>query len=75
MPTLAVSAETLKLINEQVTPGYGARSTATRRSDGLWDLVVDDEVAAHIEAARLPGETDEDAVSRLVRAATGQRPS
>ena len=44
---------------------------ATRRADGLWDVPVDDEVAMRIATERLTNETDDDVVSRPVRAAIG----
>jgi hypothetical protein len=36
---------------------------------------VDEEVAPAIQAQRLPGERDDDVVSRLVRAAIGVKPN
>jgi hypothetical protein len=36
---------------------------------------VDNEVAAAIEHAKLPGESDDDVVGRLVRDAIGQPPN
>ena len=72
MPTIRVTSETLQLIREQSTPGFRYTSTARRRPDGDWDLPVDDEIAYAIAMVRLPGESDDDVVSRLVRAAIGQ---
>ena len=46
--------------------------TATRRTDNLWDVPVDDEVAMKIATERLPNETDDDVVTRLVRIAIGK---
>ena len=42
---------------------------------GRWTIPVDDEVFDHIATARLPGETDDDVVSRLLRAAVARKPS
>ena len=75
MRTIIVSDETKHLIDAQVQPGYDLRQTATRLPDGRWTVPVDDEVFDRIDAARLPGETDDDSVSRLLRAATGKKPS
>ena len=75
MRTIIVSDETRQLIDAQALPGYMIRQPATRLPDGRWTIPVDDEVFEHIDAARLPGETDDDVVSRLVRAATGKKPS
>jgi hypothetical protein len=74
MPKIKVSGHTLQLIREQAQVGFHFACTATLRGDGFWDVPVDDEVAMKIATARLPGETDDDVVSRLVRAAIGKRP-
>ena len=63
------------LIDAQVQSGYDLRQTATRLPDGRWTIPVDDEVFEHIQAARLPGETDDDTLSRLLRAAIGGKPN
>ena len=49
------------------------RLYARNRDDGTWDALVVDEVAYQV-ALELPGESDDDVVSRLVRAALGFRP-
>lgn len=74
MPMIKVSDHTLQLIREQTQEGFNFVCTATPRADGLWDVPVDDEVALKIATARLPNETDDDVVSRLVRMAIGRRP-
>ena len=75
MKIITVSDETKHLIDAQALPGYDVRQTATRLPDGRWTIPVDDEVFEHIDAARLPGETDDDTVCRLLRAAIGKKPS
>ena len=75
MKIITVSDETKHLIDAKVQPGYDLRQTAARLPDGRWTIPVDDEVFEHIAAARLPGETDDDTVSRLLRAAIGKKPS
>ena len=75
MRTITVSDETKHLIDAQVQPGYDLRQTATRLPSGRWTILVDDDVFDRIDAARMPGETDDDVVSRLVRAAIGKKPS
>ena len=75
MKIITVSDETTHLIDAQVQPGYDLRQTATRLPDGRWTIPVDDEVFNHVHAARLPGETDNDVVSRLLRLAIGKMPS
>ncbi|MBI4924105.1 MAG: hypothetical protein HY834_20410 [Devosia nanyangense] len=71
MKIITVSDDTKHLIDAQALPGYTIRRTATRLPDGRWTIPVDDEVFEHIDAARLLGETDDDTVSRLLRAAIG----
>lgn len=73
MPMIKVSGHTLQLIREQTLEGFNFVCTATRCADGLWSVPVDDEVAMRIASARLPSETDDDVVSRLVRMAIGRR--
>ena len=75
MRVLILSEESHRLILDQARPSMSARSDATLREDGLWEVSVDDEVAAAIDHARLQGESDDDVVSRLVRDAIGLRPS
>lgn len=74
MPMIKVSDHTLQLIRDQTRSGFSFACTATRRADGQWDVPVDDEVAMKIATVRLPDETDDDVVSRLVRTAIGKRP-
>ena len=75
MKIITVSDETKHLIDTQALPGYTIRRTAARLSDGRWTIPVDDEVFDHVHAARLPGETGDDTVSRLLRLAIGMKPS
>ena len=74
MPTIRMTSETLQLIREQSSPGFRFVPTARRRPDDDWDLPVDDEVAYTIAMERVPGESDDDVVSRLVGAAAGRKP-
>lgn len=74
MQVLVLSAETLQLIERAILPGYGVAS-ARARVDGAFEISVDDEVIAHIDAARCAGETDDGVVGRLVRSALGAKPN
>lgn len=69
---IKVSDHTMQLIREQTREGFRFASSATRQTDGLWAVPVDDEVALKIATERLPNETDDDVVSRLVRMAVGK---
>ena len=75
MKVIIVSDETKHLIDAQALPGYTIRRSATRLPDGRWTIPVDDEVLEHIDTVRLPGETDDDTVSRLLRLAIGGKPN
>ena len=74
MPMIRLKDETQRLLREQTLPGYAFVAAGSRRRDGDWDVPVDDEVALAIAEARLPGETDDDVVQRLVRKAIGRKP-
>lgn len=74
MPMVRLSNDTVELLLQQTTPGFRFVSTATRRENGEWDVPVNDDVAHKIAIERLPGESDEDCVARLVRAAIGKNP-
>ena len=75
MPKITLADETCRLIRDQARGPLAPLSDAVRLRDGLWEVPIDDEVAAVIEAARLPGETDDQVVSRLVRRAIGTKPN
>jgi hypothetical protein len=75
MPMVRLSNDTIQLLRQQTTPGFTFVRTAKRREDGDWDVPVDDEVAFEIAVERLPGESDDDCVARLVRAAIGKTPN
>lgn len=75
MKIITVSDETKRLIDDQALSGYAIHQTATHLPHGQWAIPVDDEVFAHIDASRLPGETDDDTVSRLLRLAVGGKPN
>ena len=75
MKIITVANETKHLIDAQALPGYTIRQTATPLPDGRWAISVDDEVFEHIDTVRLPGETDDDTVSRLLRLAIGGKPN
>lgn len=75
MRTIIVSDETKRLIDAQALPGHTIRSAAILQPAGRWAIPVDDEMFDRIDAARLPGETDDDAISRLLRLAIGRKPN
>lgn len=72
---ITISYATRSLIQSQTLTGYAFGGSATRRADGRWDVEVDAEVYEHLRAHRLEGETDDDTLGRLLRAALGSQPN
>lgn len=72
---ITISNATRSLVRSQTLAGYAFGDAATRRADGRWDVAVDGEVYEHIHAHRLEGETDDDTLNRLIRAAIGSQPN
>jgi hypothetical protein len=57
-------------------PAFPAdRHTGTRQPAGSWLVPIADDTSERLERQRLPGESDDDLVSRAVRAYRGQQPS
>lgn len=71
MPIIRLSGNTRDLVLTQVLPGFTFACLAIKRDDGWFEVPVDDKVAMRIAVARSPGESDNDVVSRLGRAALG----
>jgi hypothetical protein len=51
------------------------RPTGTRQADGTWLVPIDQDTWDRIHAMRLPGETDEDVIQRVIHQHLGRRPS
>lgn len=49
--------------------------TAVRQPDGIWLVPLEDETWERLQQSRLPGETDDDAILRLVNTHLGRRPN
>ena len=49
--------------------------TGSRQPDGSWLVPIEDDTSARLERMRLPGESDDDLVTRALRAYRGQQPS
>ena len=64
MKTIKVSDATCRAIAELALLPF--RSTAIRQSDGTWLLPLEDETWEALQGQRLPGESDEDAIQRLI---------
>jgi hypothetical protein len=51
------------------------RATAKRQSDGSWLVPLDDDTVERLHRARLPGESDDDTIMRMIRCYRSHRPS
>ncbi len=72
MKTIRVSDTTYRAIAEEAIMPF--RSTGQRQPDGTWLVPVGDDTWAALQAERIPGERDDDAVMRLIRRHRGQKP-
>lgn len=68
-PNLILSRPTLDGLRRHALPGSNFISTAEPRGDGLFNVAVGEDVAERIDQKRLPGESDDDVVRRLVEMA------
>ncbi len=73
MKTINVSDATYRAIAEEAILPF--RSTATRRADGGWLVPIADDIWDALQKERLPGESDDDTVMRLIRRHRGQKPN
>jgi hypothetical protein len=73
MPSVRITEETMRMIRSAAI--YDFRQTGQRQADGTWLIVIDDQVAARLSEAGLPGETVDDTIQRIIRQHRGTRPS
>ena len=73
MKTIEVSDATYRAIADEAILPF--RSTATRRADGSWLVPVDDDTWEALQKERLPNESDDDAVLRIIRRHRGEKPN
>jgi hypothetical protein len=65
-----VNSQTLALLNECGTGPI--KHKAERRPDGDWNIVLEEDTNAGLKASQLPGESDDDTISRICRAYLGR---
>jgi len=70
--TIRVGDATYRAIAEEAILPF--RSTATRQADGSWLVPIEDDTWEALRRQRLPGESDDDAVMRIIRRHRGQKP-
>ena len=73
MKTIRLSDATHRALMEQALLPF--QPTGARQPDGSWRVPVSDETWERLEAQRLPGESDDDLVMRILRAHEGWRPN
>lgn len=66
MKTISMSDAAYRAVAELATLPF--RWTGTRQPDGSWLVPVEDDTYERLEQHRLPGESDDDLVQRLIRA-------
>jgi hypothetical protein len=72
MKSIIVSDATDRAVAEEAILPF--RSTATRQADGSWLVPIEDDTWEALQCQRLPGESDDDAVMRIIRRHRGQKP-
>ncbi len=70
MKTIKVSEATYRAIAEAAILPF--RSTAKRMADGDWRVPVEEDTYERLQDARLPGETDDDTVQRMIHVYFGR---
>jgi hypothetical protein len=73
MKLMRVSDATWRMVAEIAILPF--RSTGTRQPDGSWLVQIEDDTWERLEQHRLPGESDDDVLAHVLRAARGQKPS
>jgi hypothetical protein len=81
MKTIRVADATYHAIAAAAT--FPFQSTGERQADGTWLVPIEslprtrsgDETFERLDTHRLPGESDEDVVLRMLRAYLGQKPN
>jgi hypothetical protein len=73
MPIIRLSDATYRAVAELSSPEF--ISTGARQPDGTWLVPIEDHVIANLGKLRLPGETDDDLVARLIRGHLQQKPN
>jgi hypothetical protein len=72
MKTIKVSGATHRAVVDAAILPF--RSTGQRQPDGTWLVPIEDDTWEALERQRLPGESDDDAIQRLIRRNHGQLP-
>lgn len=70
MKTIRVSDATYRAIAEEAILPF--RPTGARQSDGTWLVPVEDDTYERLLEHRLPGESDDDTIARIIHAHRGR---
>jgi hypothetical protein len=71
MPIIRLSDATYRTVAELSSADF--ISTGVKQADGSWLVPIEDHVMANLSKLRLPGETDDDLVARLIRSHLQQK--
>lgn len=71
MKTIRLSNETMRALEDAADLPF--KPEGEQQSDGSWLVPFSDDTWERLQRHRLPGETDDDAVSRMVRFYLGRR--
>jgi hypothetical protein len=75
MPRINITNEAMLAIRSASTAPGGFNQTANRRSDGTWDVPLEEDTLDRLKSQQLPGETLSDTIIRGIALATGRRPN
>jgi hypothetical protein len=75
MPKLILTKHTITELQAQTLEGHTFVSNAEPRNDGTFDVPLSVHTWELLDERRLAGESDDDLVMRVLREATGRRPS
>ncbi|MBK8909468.1 MAG: hypothetical protein IPM60_16820 [Rhodospirillales bacterium] len=67
MKRIRISDSTYRAIAEAALLPF--RSTGKRQPDGTWLVPIEDDTYERLRSHRLPGETDDDTIARMIHAA------
>ena len=73
MPIIRLSDATYRAVAGLSSPDF--ISTGARQPDGTWLVPIEDHVIVDLARLRLPGESDDDLVARLIRSHLQQKPN
>ena len=71
MKTVRLSNETMRALKAAANLPF--KPEGQQQSDGFWLVPFSDDTWQRLQQNRLPGETDDDVLSRIVRSVSGRK--